>query len=169
MVEYKHFLHPEHQGTAAFIGFIRPFSGGIPICAEMQARYFARVCSGEQQLPGNIDEVIGRENEWEEHWTALSPRHTESIPSQLLYLDALAREIGCLAPMHKMIFNPKLFSQLWFGSFNPACYRVVGPHNRGSDALADLYSEPIENRKEMAFRMPLMQLLPSSVHPKNMI
>lgn len=166
---YKHFLHPEHDGTAAFIGFIRPFSGGIPICAEMQARYFARVCSGKQRLPANIDEIIGREKEWEEHWTALSPRHTESIPSQVLYLDALAREIGCLIPMRKMIFNPKLFSQLWFGSFNPACYRVVGPHNRGTAALDDLFSEPIENRKEMAFRMPLMQLLPSAVHPKNMI
>lgn len=166
---YKHFLHPEHDGTAAFIGFIRPFSGGIPICAEMQARYFARVCSGKQQVPADIDEIIGREKKWEEHWTALSPRHTESTPSQVLYLDALAREIGCLIPMRKVIFNPKLFSHLWFGSFNPACYRVVGPHNRGSVALADLYSEPIENRKEMAFRMPLMQLLPSSVHPKNMI
>lgn len=58
---YKHFLHPEHQGTAAFIGFVRPFSGGIPICAEMQARYFARVLSGKLKLPRNLDEVIGRE------------------------------------------------------------------------------------------------------------
>ena len=166
---YKHFLHPEHNGTAAFIGFIRPFSGGIPICAEMQARYFALVCSGKQQLPGNLDEIVGREKEWEEHWTALSPRHTEAIPSQVLYLDALAREIGALIPMRTMILNPKLFIQLWFGSFNPACYRVVGPHNRGADALADLYSEPVGNRKEMALRMPLLQLLPSSVHPKNLI
>ncbi|RPA19842.1 NAD(P)/FAD-dependent oxidoreductase [Gordonia sp. OPL2] len=164
---YKHFLHPEHQGSAAFIGFVRPFSGGIPICAEMQARYFAQLCSGKVQIPDNIDEVIGREKEWEEYWTELSPRHTEAIPSQILYLDALAREIGCLVPMRRLVLDPKLFVQIWFGSFNPSCYRIVGPHSRGRAALDDLYSEPVENRGELAFRTPLRQLLPSSVHPKH--
>lgn len=166
---YKHFLHPEHDGTAVFIGFVRPFSGGIPVCAEMQARYFARVCSGKQALPANLDEIIGREKEWEEHWTSLSPRHTESIPSQVLYLDALAREIGCLVPMRKMILNPKLFIQLWFGSFNPSGYRIVGPHNLGSAALADLYSEPVEQRRHMAFGHSMLQLMPSFVHPKHVV
>ncbi|BBY63563.1 flavin-containing monooxygenase [Mycolicibacterium helvum] len=166
---YKHFLHPEHQGTVAFIGFVRPFSGGIPICAEMQARYFARVCSGTQQLPDDLDEVIGREREWEEHWTALSPRQTESIPSQVMYLDSLAREIGCLVPMRKMLFNPKLFIQLWFGSFNQSGYRIVGPHNLGRAALADLYSEPVENRRDMALRHVILQLTPPSVHPKHLM
>ncbi|EME20388.1 flavin-containing monooxygenase [Rhodococcus triatomae] len=166
---YRHFLHPEHDGTAAFIGFVRPFSGGIPIVAEMQARYFARVLSGALTPPRNIDEIIGREKEWEEHFTELSPRHTESIPSQVIYLDALAREIGCLVPMRKMMLDPKLFIQLWFGSFNQASYRIVGPHNRGSAALDDLYSELVDNRREMALRMSLLQLMPSSVHPKHMM
>ncbi|CAN5129571.1 hypothetical protein BH11ACT7_BH11ACT7_22940 [soil metagenome] len=166
---YKHFLHPEHDGTAAFIGFIRPFSGGVPVCAEMQARYFARVCSGKQDLPSDIDEIIGREKEWEEHWTSLSPRHTEAIPSQVLYLDSLAREIGCLIPMRKMILNPKLFVQLWFGSFNPACYRIMGPHNLGPEALADLHSEPVEDRLDVAFRFSLLRLMPASVHPKHLV
>jgi cation diffusion facilitator CzcD-associated flavoprotein CzcO len=166
---YKHFLHPEHAGTAAFIGFIRPFSGGIPICAEMQARYFARMCSGKQRLPDNLGEVIEREKVWEEHWTSLSPRQTESIPSQVMYLDALAREIGCLVPMRKMVFNPKLFIQLWFGSFNQSGYRIVGPHNLGAAALADLYSEPVENRRDMAFRHAVLQLTPSSFHPKHLM
>lgn len=166
---YKHFLHPEHQGTVAFIGFVRPFSGGIPICAEMQARYFARVCSGKQLPPENLDEVIDREKEWEEHWTALSPRQTESIPSQVMYLDSLAREIGCLVPMRRMLFDPKLFIQLWFGSFNQSGYRIVGPHNLGRAALADLYSEPVENRRDMALRHALLQLTPSFVHQKHMM
>lgn len=105
---YKHFLHPEHDGTAAFIGFVRPFSGGIPIVAEMQARYFARVLAGKLTPPRNIDEVIGREKEWEEY-------------------------------------------QL------------------GKAALADVYSEPVENRREMALRMSLLQLMPSRVHPRDIM
>ncbi|AQA06154.1 dimethylaniline monooxygenase [Mycobacterium sp. MS1601] len=165
---YKHFLHPDHNGTAAFIGFVRPFSGGIPICAEMQARYFALVCSGKLALPADLEQVISREKDWEEHWTSLSPRHTESIPSQILYLDSLAREVGCLIPMRKLVLNPKLFVQLWFGSFNPSCYRVVGPHNRGPLALADLYSEPVEDRFRVAFRFSLLRLMPSKVHPKHL-
>lgn len=166
---YKHFLHPDHDGSVAFIGFVRPFSGGIPVCAEMQARYFARVCSGTQQLPDNLDEVVAREKEWEDHWTALSPRQTESIPSQVMYLDALAREIGCLVPMSKMLVNPKLFIQLWFGSFNQSSYRIVGPHNLGRAALDDLYSEPVENRRDMALRHAVLQLTPSSFHPKHLM
>ncbi|MFW0794049.1 NAD(P)-binding domain-containing protein [Gordonia sp. CPCC 205515] len=166
---YKHFLPAEHDGTAAFIGFVRPFSGGIPICAEMQARYFAQLCSGTLRLPADVDERIAQEKEWEEYWTALSPRHTESIPSQVVYLDSLAKEIGCLVPMRRMLLNPKLFIQLWFGTFNQAGYRIVGPHSRGEAALEDLYSEPVVNLKRMVFDMALLQLMPSKVHPKHMM
>ncbi len=166
---YKHFLHPDHEGTAAFIGFVRPFTGGIPVCAEMQARYFARLCSGTQALPDDLDRVIERERDWEEYWTSLSPRHTEAIPSQILYLDALAREIGCLVPWWKMVINPKLFVQLWFGSFNPSCYRIVGPHNLGASALADLYSEPVANKRDTALLFALLQLAPSTVHPRDLM
>jgi hypothetical protein len=162
---YKHFLHPDHDGRVAFIGFVRPFSGGIPVCAEMQARYFARVLSGKLVPPGNLGEVIAQEKEWEEYWTSLSPRHTESHPSQVIYLDALAREIGCLLPLRSLMLNPKLFIQVWFGSFNPSSYRVVGPHNLGEAALADLFSEPVENRSFTARGLSIMRFLPSSVHP----
>jgi len=164
---YRNFLHPDHDGTAAFIGYVRPFSGGIPICAEMQARYFARVCSGKQALPADLDKRVAREREWGEYWIEFSPRHTEAIPSQVLYLDALAREIGCLVPMWRMLLNPRLFIQLWFGSFNQSCYRLVGPHSLGAAARADLYSEPVDNRRFVAFFLPLLQLMPSSVHPKD--
>lgn len=163
---YRHFLHPDHAGRVAFIGFVRPFSGGIPVCAEMQARYFARVLSGKLHPPRDLPAVIADEKAWEEHWTALSPRHTESHPSQILYMDALAREIGCLLPLRSLLLNPKLFTQVWFGSFNPSAYRIVGPHSLGEAALADLYSEPVEARTFMCRKMSILRFLPPSVHPK---
>lgn len=163
---YRHFLHPGHDNKVAFIGFVRPFSGGIPICAEMQARYFARLLSAKLQPPHNLNEVIAEEKAWEEHWTALSPRHTESHPSQVLYLDALAREVGCLVPLRSLLFNPKLFIQIWFGSFNPSSYRIVGPHSLGEAALADLYSESVEEHSFMCRLMSVLRFLPSWVHPK---
>ncbi|MEP9393864.1 NAD(P)-binding domain-containing protein [Gordonia sp. VNK1] len=166
---YKHSIPPEHDGTAAFIGFVRPFSGGIPICAEMQARYFARLCSGKQKLPADVDDRILREKQWEEYWTALSPRHTESIPSQVVYLDSIAKEMGVLVPMWRMLINPKLFKQLWFGSFNQSCYRIVGPHNLGKAALEDLYAEPVGRLRNAVWDMSLLQLMPKNVHPKHMM
>jgi hypothetical protein len=166
---YKHSIPPEHDGTAAFIGFVRPFSGGIPICAEMQARYFARLCSGKQKLPADVADRILREKQWEEYWTALSPRHTESIPSQVVYLDSIAKEMGVLVPMWRMLINPKLFKQLWFGSFNQSCYRIVGPHNLGKAALEDLYAEPVGRLRNAVWDMSLLQLMPKNVHPKHMM
>lgn len=164
---YKHFLHPGHDGKVAFIGFVRPFSGGIPICAEMQARYFALVLSGKLSPPADLERVIAEEKDWEEYWTALSPRHTESHPSQVMYLDALAHEIGALPSMRSLMLNPKLFLQVWFGSLNPSAYRLAGPHALGESALADLYSEPVEHRWFMCRQMSLLRFLPASVHPRD--
>ncbi len=166
---YKHFLHPDHDGTAAVIGLTRPFSGGVPICAEMQARYFARVLSGKLSVPADLDERIAREKAWEEHFTELSPRHTEAIPSQVVYMDELAREIGCLLPWWKLVLNPKLFIQVWFGSFNQSCYRIVGPHNLGKAAVDDLYSEPVENRRFVAWDMSVLQCAPKRMHPRDIM
>ncbi len=138
---YKHAFYPQHQGRVALIGFIRPFSGGIPICAEMQARYFAQLCSGKLTLPVDLDDAIMREKAWEETWTALSPRHTESCPSQALYLDALAKEIGCLMPISELIWKPDLLLRHWFYPFNQACYRLRGPHENYEKALKEMMSE----------------------------
>ncbi|MFT3662303.1 MAG: NAD(P)-binding domain-containing protein [Gordonia sp. (in: high G+C Gram-positive bacteria)] len=165
---YRHFLHPDHDGTAAFIGFIRPLSGAVPLCAEMQARYFARVLNGKLPVPTDLRERIATDKAWEEHWTSLSPTHPESTPSNILYLDALAKEIGCLIPMSMMMRNPRLFMQMWFGTFNQACYRVVGPHSNRREALADLYSESIDKRRFFAWDMTVLQLAPSHMHPEHL-
>jgi len=37
---YKHAFHPDHGGRLAFMGFVRPYTGGIPVVAEMQWAVF---------------------------------------------------------------------------------------------------------------------------------
>ncbi|WP_118138641.1 NAD(P)/FAD-dependent oxidoreductase [Oceanicella sp. SM1341] len=165
---FRHCIHPDHEGTAAFIGFVRPFSGGIPICAEMQARYFAGLCSGRLHLPADLGAVIAREKAWEEHWTALSPRHNEAIPSQVLYLDALAQEIGCLPSAWWLVLRPRLLVRLWFGAFDPACYRLRGPHALGRSARDAIFAEPPAGRAGPALQYSLLQFLPSRMHPRDM-
>jgi dimethylaniline monooxygenase (N-oxide forming) len=126
---YKHCFHPKYHGRLAFIGFVRPFSGGIPIVAEMQSRYFAQLCSKKMQLPFNLDDRILKEKKWEDRMTQFSPKRTESIPSQILLLDSMATEIGCLPPWYKLLLRPVLAYRLYFFPLNPACYRLVGPHS----------------------------------------
>lgn len=163
---YKHAFHPDHGGRLAFIGFVRPYTGGIPIVAEMQARYFALLCSGKHQLPADLDERIQREKKWEDEMVSLSPRHPETIPSQCMFIDGIAKEIGCLLPLSKLFLRPRLLVRHWFYPFNQACYRLTGPHSDPENALREMMSDkrgPVEWVGLLLF--PLL-FMPSSVHPK---
>lgn len=167
---YKHAFDPDHDGRLAWIGFVRPYAGGIPICAEMQARYFALLLSGKLRLPSDVRERIRVEKEWEEAQTTRCLRHTTTVTSQVFFCDAIAKEIGCLLPMSELVKHPKLFLRHWFYSFNQACYRLVGPHAMPEEAMEELMSGgpgPLgQSVPIMAFTM--LTVLPRNAHPKNL-
>ena len=165
---YKHTFHPAYHGRLALIGFTRPFTGGIPICSEMQARYFALLCSRKVDLPADVRERIKREKEWEEKLTEYSPRHVESIPSQVLYLDSIAKEIGCLPDTRELLADPVLLAKLWCCTFNQASYRLTGPHSMRDAARAAIMSEELPARSVSFVALFLaMSSLPSAVHPND--
>jgi|GEM_PF-681553 len=167
---YKHAFDADHGGRVAWIGFVRPYAGGIPICAEMQARYFALLCSGKLRLPSDVRERIATEKTWEETAVSLSPAATETVPSQTLFLDSIAKEIGCLMSIGQLIRHPSLFVRHWFYSFNQSCYRLVGPHSMPEEAMKEFLSNkagPLSGSIPiLAFLM--LQFLPSSAHPPNL-
>ncbi len=165
---YKHSFHPDHGGRLAFMGFVRPYTGGIPVVAEMQARYFALLCSGRHRLPGDLPARIEREKAWEDKIVALSPRHPETIPSRTQFVDAMAKEIGCLMPLSQLLLRPRLLVRHWFYPFNQACYRLTGPHSDPEQATRELMNDrmgPWSMTLSALLLLPL-QFLPSSVHPK---
>jgi hypothetical protein len=164
---YKHAFHKDHDGTLAFIGFIRPNTGGIPILSEMQARYFAQLCSGNVKLPANLASVIQIEKEWEDTMGSYSPRQYDLIVSQIFVLDSMAKEIGCLMPWWKLIFHPRLLVRHWMYPFNQACYRIVGPHNMKESALKEMIENKVAaERDNVRFLFLALSILPSNVHPK---
>jgi len=165
---YKHAFHPAFEGRLAMIGFTRPFTGGIPICAEMQARYFALLCSGKVRLPDDVRERIEREKAWEEKFTEYSPRAVEAIPSQVLYLDSIAKEIGCLPHTRELLADPLLLAKLWCCSFNQASYRLTGPHDMRDAARAAIMKEdsPAQSATFVALFLA-MSSLSSADHPKD--
>jgi dimethylaniline monooxygenase (N-oxide forming) len=165
---YKHAFHPACDGRLALIGFTRPFTGGIPICAEMQARYFALLCSDKLRLPADVGERIQREKAWEEKFTQYSPRHVEAIPSQILYLDSIAKEIGCLPETRDLLADPVLLAKLWCCSFNQASYRLAGPHSTRSAARAAIMKEELPAKSVTFVSLYLaMSSLPGTVHPND--
>ena len=166
---YKHAFHPDHNGRLAMIGFLRPITGGIPICSEMQARYFAQLCSNKLKLPSNLNERIQKEKEWEEKWICLSPRHNEAMPSPILFMDSIAKEIGCHVPFHKLILRPKLMVKLWFYSFNQSCYRLMGDHHMYDEALKEVMDEKLPLNKDLFMKMLIsLSMKKPSMHPKNL-
>ncbi|SOJ52496.1 Phenylacetone monooxygenase [Mycobacterium simulans] len=164
---YKHAFHPDHGGRLALIGFVRPFSGGIPICAEMQARYFALLCSGKLELPSDVIDRIKADKAWEEKWTELSPRHSEAVPSLVLFLDSIAKDIGCMPTCEQLVDEPELLVKLWFHSFNQLCYRIVGPHSMRGDAKKSLMNEKLPGDSLLSmFYFMASSLWPHHVRPK---
>jgi len=163
---YKHAFHPDHGGRLAFIGFVRPYTGGIPIVAEMQARYFALLCSGKHRLPADLDERIQREKKWEDEVVSLSPRHPETIPAQALFLDGIAKEIGCLMSTSQLIRRPRLLSRHWLYPFNQACYRLTGPHSDPENALREMMIDKRAPSDLVGLLLFPLLFMPSFVHPK---
>lgn len=164
---YKHAFHPDHKGRLAFIGFVRPFAGGIPACSEMQARYFAQLCSDKLSLPSDVRDRIRAEKAWEEKFTELSPNCTESIPSQSIFQDGIAHEIGALPSIWKILSNPRLFARYWFYPANHAFYRLVGPHAQPEIALHELMTEPRGQLtiSGLTAMFSALMLMPHKVHP----
>eukprot|EP00218_Dolichomastix_sp_CCMP3274_P016407 CAMPEP_0170142882 /NCGR_PEP_ID=MMETSP0033_2-20121228/8937_1 /TAXON_ID=195969 /ORGANISM="Dolichomastix tenuilepis, Strain CCMP3274" /LENGTH=616 /DNA_ID=CAMNT_0010379275 /DNA_START=19 /DNA_END=1869 /DNA_ORIENTATION=+ len=139
---YKHSIHPDHKGSSlAYIGWVRPYTGGIPIIAEMQARYWGGILSGRLTIPKDLNERIAKEKNWEDYWGKYSPHDHGALPSQAMFCDDLATEIGCMPTAWDMILNPRLMVQLMVSPYNQACYRIKGPHALGKKAWDELMWE----------------------------
>jgi len=126
---YKHAVHPDFDGRIAYIGWARPVQGGAPACSELQARYFALLCSGTRALPppATLRRLIEQDREREER-SFYTRKHVETICSYTPYMESLADLIGCRPRIRDHVFEPKVAYRLLCGSNLAATYRLRGPH-----------------------------------------
>lgn len=165
---YKHAFPFHHGGRLAFIGFMRPYTGGISIVAETQARSFALLCSGKHWVPADVDSRIAREKAWEDELVSRSPTPPVGIPLQSMFIDGIAKEIGCLMPVSKLLFRPRLLVRQWFYPFHQSSYRLTGPHSDPENATRELLSQkdgPGHVISRAVMLLPLL-LMPSAVRPR---
>eukprot|EP00931_Biecheleriopsis_adriatica_P060948 TRINITY_DN3661_c0_g1_i1.p1 TRINITY_DN3661_c0_g1~~TRINITY_DN3661_c0_g1_i1.p1 ORF type:complete len:575 (-),score=81.07 TRINITY_DN3661_c0_g1_i1:67-1791(-) len=139
---YKHIFHPEVGATLAFIGFVRPTTGGIPACAEMAARYFALLLSGQRRLPHNVAELTRFEHDLDTRYYRLSP-DVKTLVGYKDWMDSMAELVGCEVELMRYVLRPKLFVRLCLGSLLPSQYRLRGPGQLPELSAATILSVPV--------------------------
>jgi dimethylaniline monooxygenase (N-oxide forming) len=152
---YLHTFNPEVGASLGFIGFLRPAFGAIPPLAELQARWFALLQSGQLELPSQekMQESI-------DQWTRFRAHIFRAVWGRLDYLvdhtpfcDELASQIGC-KPTWRAVRQESLPFRLRFfaAPFVAAQYRLVGPH-----------AKPWISR-EVITNLPIMHPLPDLIN-----
>jgi len=140
---YKHMIHPTLHEKCVFIGWARPNAGGVPTCSELQARYFALLCSGLVVLPEpeQMKRIIKEDKESEENYFNASTLN--NIVNYSSFSDDMARLVGCYPYSWRLIFRPILAYKLWFGSQTAFHYRLRGPHSDKSAAEKAIMRLPV--------------------------
>lgn len=124
---YLRMFHPEGGDRVAWLGFARPAIGAIPPVAELQARLFALVASGQRALPSpeEMRGAVARANA--EHARRFPTRPPPSaIIEWLPYMDSLADAIGCRPEPWRLLRDPRLLWKLMTGPVSALHYRLHG-------------------------------------------
>lgn len=127
---YKNCFDPRWRERLAFIGFVRPPIGAIPPLAEMQARWFAQLCSANLRLPATAWMRESTETKVAARTRYHGPvfRRLPQLVDFSTYLDDIAEEIGCKPVLTDLLGNPKLLYKLYTSAFSGVQYRLRGPH-----------------------------------------
>src|SRR5262249_50170027 len=104
---FKRIFHPRYKAGLGWIGFERPAIGNISLCSELQARYFALVVSGEQDLPPTetMLEVIEHDAHLDRTQYPVDSRRLGALTDFLPFIDNMARLIGCHPPLTRLFWT----------------------------------------------------------------
>jgi dimethylaniline monooxygenase (N-oxide forming) len=169
---YKHAIHPDFGGRVAYIGWARPVQGGVPACSELQARYFALLCSGTRTLPepAALRRLIEQDRDSEER-SFHTRKSVGTICSYTPYLESLAELIGCRPRIRDHVFEPRVAYRLLCGSNVASTYRLRGPHAQPELAKRVMLHLPVAHGlKEMVglgvlYVLSRVGLLREPAHP----
>lgn len=126
---YKHMFHSKYRDKIVWIGWARPALGSQFPIMEIQARFFASICTGERTLPASeemekvafIDQA--KYLEQFEHNAA----RIRSLIDYHIYIDELADLIGCKPRLWKYFFlHPRLWLHIVYGPTQGTQFRLQG-------------------------------------------
>ena len=152
---YLHMFKPGVSSSLAFVGFVRPQQGGIPLMAELQSRYLALVWAGKRCLPDDLEAAACADaEEWRSEF--YETPEVAGLVNGLRYNERMAQRIGCAPPIPSMLTSPKRFFKYWFAHVWPCQYRIVGPD--AHPAAARWVEAPSRTtlRHQLAYHLPRM-------------
>lgn len=140
---YLQMFDPDIGDSLAYIGFARPQQGGIPAIAEMQARYFSQVLSGNRANPSVSTQRLVAEKHMR-HWQQEYPitPNAEGLVNYVHYMDLLADQVGCLPRRPSYLSDFILRIKLDYNPIFSAQYRLNGPHSAPEETRQFLKSFP---------------------------
>ncbi|MFC3032804.1 flavin-containing monooxygenase [Pseudoalteromonas fenneropenaei] len=140
---YKQMFIPEVGASLAFVGFVRPQQGGIPVIAEMQCRYLAQLASGTKALPGRsemLDVIKHDAMHWQTEYK-ITP-NVASLVNYCHYMDSMAKLVGCMPKIPSLFKDPMLRVKLLHNPQFAVQYRLEGPNKMTNAARDFLLSFP---------------------------
>jgi dimethylaniline monooxygenase (N-oxide forming) len=157
---YKHAFHPDFGGRVVYVGWARPVQGGVPACSELQARYFALLCSGTRTLPepALLRRLIEKDRESEER-SFYARKFLGTICSYTPYMESVAELIGCRPRIRDYVFEPKIAYHLLCGSNIAATYRLRGPHAQPELAKRVMLHLPVAHSPKELVALGALYLL----------
>ncbi len=145
---YKHMFHSDYRDKLCLVGAARPcFGSQFPIM-EMQARYFALIASGKAKLPSATDMQLTAEADKAMYIDILghNAKRVRSLVDYHIYLDNLAKIIGCSPPLWKYFFlHPLLWMRMVYGPMQSTQFRLRGPNRKTALAHDILRKIPVSD------------------------
>jgi len=139
---FKHSIHPDHGTRISLVGWARPTQGGWPACSEMQARYLAKLLSGEIQLTDKevMQEIISEDYNYYKNYFSYS-NHIDCLVCYPKFMQDYAKLIGC--NYKKFYWNDLALSfKLFYGS-HLSCFYRLGAANYKEKAKEIIKSLPV--------------------------
>ena len=134
MNRYK-FVFDNDDPSIAFVGYVRPVVGSIPVVSEIQARWAARVFSNKISLPPTEQRILQTEKDgafWDNYFKN-SSRRNEQLVEGFIYIDDIAKEAKIYPDCYRLFQENKYD---WYVSmispFNSSFYRLNETKHRKS-------------------------------------
>ncbi|MEL4895304.1 flavin-containing monooxygenase [Crocosphaera sp. Alani8] len=168
---YKHMFAPQLQDKIVWIGWARPNYGSQFPIMEMQARFFALLCSGQKALPNlqQMEQQIAMDQELYLKEFEHSAERIRSLVDYSIYIDSLAALIGCQPPLWQYLFlHHRLWLRMVYGATQSTQFRLKGPGQKKELAHKLIMKLPVSSFNHVVkagligrFIYALKTLLPS--------
>ena len=143
---YKHMFHPKYRDKIVWIGWARPSFGSQFPVMEMQARYFAGVCTGKLTLPvpAEMERITCLDRAANLEQFEHNAHRVRSLTDYHRYMDDMASLIGCQPPLWKYFFlYPRIWLRMVYGATQATQFRLRGSGSKESLARELILKLPV--------------------------